>query len=66
MVLILTPALSAYGRVWEKTAAGFLSLFVLAALVIGGVVIGLVIVYYYPNITELLQRQLAWQTADRR
>ena len=52
--LILTPALSAYGRVWEKTAAGFLSLFVLAALVIGGVVIGLAIVYYYPNLTDLL------------
>ncbi|HEU4738368.1 MAG TPA: hypothetical protein VFS54_04710 [Solirubrobacterales bacterium] len=53
VTLILTPALSAYGRVWEKTAAGFLSLFVLAALVIGGVVIGLAIVYYYPNLTDL-------------
>jgi ABC-type spermidine/putrescine transport system permease subunit II len=53
VILILTPALSAYGRVWEKTAAGFLSLFVLAALVIGGVVIGLAIVYYYPNLTDL-------------
>jgi len=52
VTLILTPALSAYGRVWEKTAAGFLSLFVLAALVIGGVVIGLAIVYYYPNLTD--------------
>lgn len=52
VTLILTPALSAYGRVWEKTAAGFLSLFVLAALVIGGVVIGLGIVYYYPNLTD--------------
>ena len=29
------PALSAYGRIWEKAAAGFLSLFVLAALVVG-------------------------------
>ena len=45
--LILVPALSSYGRVWEKAAAGFLSLFVLAALVLVGVVIGLVIVYYY-------------------
>ncbi len=52
VILILTPALSAYGRVWEKTAAGFLSLFVLAGLVIGGVVIGLAIVYYYPNLTD--------------
>jgi hypothetical protein len=46
VTLILTPALSAYGRLWEKAAAGFLSLFVLAALVIGGVVIGLAIVYF--------------------
>ena len=52
VTLILTPALSAYGRAWEKTAAGFLSLFVLAALVIGGVVIGLAIVYYYPNLSD--------------
>ena len=54
VTLILSPALSAYGRIWEKTAAGFLSLFVLAALVIGGVVIGLAIVYYYPDLTDLL------------
>lgn len=46
LTLILTPALSAYGRFWEKAAAGFLSLFVLAALIIGGVVIGLVVVYF--------------------
>lgn len=54
VTLILSPALSAYGRIWEKAAAGFLSVFVLAALVIGGVVIGLAIVYYYPDITNLL------------
>jgi hypothetical protein len=52
--LILSPALSAYGRIWEKAAAGFLSLFVLAALVIGGVVIGLVVVYYYTDIVNLI------------
>ena len=53
VTLILSPALSAYGRIWEKAAAGFLSVFVLAALVLGGVVIGLVIVYYYNDITRL-------------
>jgi hypothetical protein len=52
--LILSPALSAYGRVWEKAAAGFLSLFVLAALVIGGVVIGLAVVYYYTDIANFI------------
>ena len=52
VTLILSPALSAYGRIWEKAAAGFLSVFVLAALVIGGVVIGLAIVYYYNDISS--------------
>jgi len=52
--LILTPALSSYGRVWEKAAAGVLSLFVLAALVLVGVVAGLAIVYYYNDIVNLL------------
>ena len=52
ILLILSPALSAHGRIWEKTAAGFLAVFVLAALVLGGVMIGLVIVYYYPEISN--------------
>lgn len=52
--LILVPAVSAYGRVWEKAAAGVLSLFVFAALVLVGVVIGLAIVYYYNDIVDLL------------
>ena len=54
--LILMPALSAYGRIWEKAAAGLLSLVVLAALVITGVIIGLAIVYYYPDIVHFLHR----------
>lgn len=54
VTLILSPALSAYGRIWEKAAAGFLSLFVLAALIIGGVVIGLAIVYYYTDIVDFI------------
>jgi hypothetical protein len=52
VTLILSPALSAYGRIWEKAAAGFLSLFILAALVLGGVVVGLVIVYYSNDISN--------------
>lgn len=51
--LILVPAVSAYGRVWEKAAAGVLSLFVLAALILVGVVAGLAIVYYYNDIANL-------------
>lgn len=52
--LILKPALESYGRVWEKAAASVLSLFVLAALIALGVVIGLVIVIDYNRIVELL------------
>ena len=48
------PALSSYGRVWENAAAGVLSLFVLAALVLVGVVAGLAIVYYYNDIVNWL------------
>jgi Na+/H+-translocating membrane pyrophosphatase len=54
VTLILSPALSAHGRIWEKAAAGFLSLFVLAALVVVGVLVGLVIVYYYPDISNFV------------
>ena len=53
--LIFVPAVSSYGRLWEKAAAGFLSLFVLAALVLIGVVVGLAVVYYYNDIVDLLQ-----------
>jgi hypothetical protein len=52
--LILVPALGAYGRVWEKAVAGLLSVIVLAALVLVGVVIGLAVVYYYPQITHFI------------
>jgi hypothetical protein len=52
--LILVPAVSSYGRIWEKAAAGVVSLFVLAALVLTGVVIGLAVVYYYNDIVNLL------------
>lgn len=52
--LIFVPAIGSYGRIWEKAAAGFLSLIVLTALVLTGVVVGLAIVYYYPDISELI------------
>jgi len=51
--LILVPAVSSYGRIWEKAAAGILSLIVLCALVLTGVVAGLLFVYYYDAISEL-------------
>lgn len=54
VTLIFVPAISSFGRIWEKAAAGFLSLIVLVALVLTGVVVGLAIVYYYNDLTELI------------
>jgi hypothetical protein len=50
--LILVPAVSSYGRAWEKLVAGFLSLFVLAALVLVGLVIGVVIFLNWDDISK--------------
>lgn len=52
--LILAPALTSYGRSWEKFAAGFLSLFVLAALVLVGVLVGGLVFYYWDDISGFL------------
>ena len=52
VALILAPALSAYGRTWEKFAAGLLSLFVLAALVLIGLVIGVVVFFNWDQISN--------------
>jgi hypothetical protein len=53
--LILVPALGSYGRLWEKAVAGALSVIVLVALVLTGVVVGLAIVYYYNDIVALFR-----------
>lgn len=47
LAFILAPAVSAYTRIWEKLAAGFLTLFILATLVGSGAAIGLAIVWSY-------------------
>lgn len=49
--LILVPALGSYGRGWERFAAGFLSLFVLAALILVGIAVGLVVFYEWDTIS---------------
>ncbi len=54
VALIFIPAIGSYGRLWEKAAAGFLSIVVLVALVLTGVVVGLAVVYYYNDIVEIL------------
>lgn len=47
IAFILMPAMAAYARIWEKVAAGFLTLFVLATLLGGGAALGLAIVWSY-------------------
>jgi hypothetical protein len=48
-VFILVPAWASYGRLWERIAASFLSLFILAALVGIGIGLGAGVVYLYVN-----------------
>jgi hypothetical protein len=51
--LILVPAWTAYGRNWERVAAALLTLFVLAAFAGTGLGAGLVLLYYWDDITGL-------------
>lgn len=44
---IVVPAWGAYGRMWEKVAASFLTLFILATLLGIGLAIGFLVVYSY-------------------
>jgi hypothetical protein len=48
--LVLVPAVTAYRRPLERIAAVILSLYVLAALVGVGVVVGAVIVFEWPRL----------------
>jgi hypothetical protein len=47
VVYILAPAWTTYGRLWERLAASFLSLFILATLLGIGLAIGFSIVWFY-------------------
>jgi hypothetical protein len=47
IALILAPAVSAYGRLWERFAAAFLTLYILGTLVGGGALLGLAVVWSY-------------------
>jgi len=53
-VWILAPAWSSYGRTWERMAAATLSVFVLAAFVGAGILVGLVVLYYWDQILSAL------------
>ena len=47
LAYILLPAVKAYGRIWERIAAGFLTLFMLSTLLGVGLSIGLSVVWFY-------------------
>jgi len=47
VALILMPATRCYGRVWEKLAAGVLTVYILGTLLGIGAAIGLAIVWTY-------------------
>ncbi|MGI8729703.1 MAG: hypothetical protein ACR2LK_06870 [Solirubrobacteraceae bacterium] len=50
VVLIAYPAWTSYSKTWERIAASFLSLFVLASLVLVGALGGAAIAYYWDRI----------------
>jgi len=47
LAFILAPAVSAYGRLWERIAAGFLTLYILGTLLGIGAAVGLAVVWSY-------------------
>lgn len=49
VTLIVAPAWRCYGRLWEKLAAGFLTLFILGTLLGIGAAAGLAVVWTYDN-----------------
>ena len=51
--LILVPAIGSFGRTWEKATAALVSVFVLLALLALGVALGVAIVYYWDDISQL-------------
>lgn len=51
--LILVPAIGSFGRGWEKATAAVLSLIVLIALVLIGIAIGVAVIYFWDDISQL-------------
>ena len=46
-VFLVAPAWASYGRMWERFAASFLTLFMLASLLMVGVLLGAAVVWTY-------------------
>jgi O-antigen ligase len=50
VVFILVPAWGAYSRIWERLAASFLTLYVLAGFVILGAAGGAAVIWFWDRI----------------
>jgi hypothetical protein len=50
IAFILVPAWTAYSRIWERVAASFLTLYVLAGFIILGAAGGAAIVWFWDRI----------------
>lgn len=50
VALVTVPVASAYQRTWERLVAGVLSLWVLAAFVGVGILVGAAVIYYWPRV----------------
>lgn len=48
--LLVVPAWQSYSRVWERLAASFLTLYVLATLLVLGALGGAAVAYYWDRI----------------
>jgi hypothetical protein len=46
-VFVVSPAWASYGRLWERIAASFLTVYILATLIVAGAGIGFAIVWSY-------------------
>ncbi|MFA9269692.1 MAG: hypothetical protein ACEQSX_02905 [Baekduiaceae bacterium] len=48
--LLVVPAWQSYSRIWERVAASFLTLYVLATLLVVGALAGVAVAYYWDRI----------------
>lgn len=48
--LILVPAFTAYGRWWQRVVAVLMSIYILAAMLAAGGLIGAIFLWYYDRI----------------
>ncbi|MEA2320324.1 MAG: hypothetical protein QOD81_174 [Solirubrobacteraceae bacterium] len=51
IAFILIPAWTAYSRVWERVAASFLTLYVLAGFAIAGAAGGAALIYFWDRLS---------------